>query len=133
MAFADLLFDFFGYPVNCRVKVAFVILGKQVGPRMSRRMEQTELSFRDASMVVLKGDARVNNPLVVVVEFFQLVENMVFDGLGQCDVVRRKNQFHAFKMQSNSRKSQIFHNLAGIANLVPILLVLERIRIRVKR
>jgi hypothetical protein len=38
---------------------------------------------------------------------------MVFDGLGQRDVVRRKNQFHAFKMQSNSRKSQIFHEFGG--------------------
>jgi hypothetical protein len=48
-----------------------------------------------------------------VVEFFQLAENMVFDGLGQCDVVRRKNQFHVSKMQSNSHKIQIFLEFGG--------------------
>jgi hypothetical protein len=48
-----------------------------------------------------------------VVEFFQSGENMIFDGFGKRDVVRRKNQFHAFKMQSNSHKIQIFLELGG--------------------
>jgi hypothetical protein len=64
-------------------------------------------------MIVFKRDARINSPFVVVIEFFQPGENMVFDGLGQCDVVRRKNQFHAFRMQSNSHKIQIFLEFGG--------------------
>jgi hypothetical protein len=33
---------------------------------------------------------------------------MILDGLGQPDVVRRKYQFHAFKMQSKGEKIQLF-------------------------
>jgi hypothetical protein len=43
-----------------------------------------------------------------MVEFLQLFHDMVLDGLGQPDVVRRKNQFHAFKMQSAGGKIQFF-------------------------
>ena len=123
VAFADLLFDFFGYPVNGRVKVSFAVLGKQVRAAHVQTNGTTELSFWDTSMIVFKGDARINNTLIVVIQFFQLAENMVFDGFGQCNVVRRKNQFHAFKMQSNSHKIQIFLEFwRDEANFVPISL-----------
>jgi hypothetical protein len=43
-----------------------------------------------------------------MVEFLQLFHDMVLDGLGQPDVVRRKYQFHASKMQSKGEKIQFF-------------------------
>jgi hypothetical protein len=43
-----------------------------------------------------------------MVEFLQLFNNMILDGLGQSDVVRRKNQFHACKMQSGGKEIQFF-------------------------
>jgi hypothetical protein len=61
-----------------------------------------------AGMIVFERNPRVNGALVKVVEFLQLFHHMVLDGPGQPDVVRRKNQFHASKMQSEGEKIQFF-------------------------
>src|ERR1035437_4681725 len=108
VAFADLLLDFFGDLVNGRVKIAFDILGKKIGSAHTQANGAAKLFSGGARMVMFKRHAGVNGALVKVVEFLQLFYDMILEGLGQRDVVRRKNQLHAFKMQSAGGKIQFF-------------------------
>jgi hypothetical protein len=59
-------------------------------------------------MIVFECHPRVNGALVKMIEFLQLFDDMLLDGPGQPDVVRRKYQFHASKMQSEGEKIQFF-------------------------
>jgi hypothetical protein len=95
MAFPDLLFDFSGYLVNGRIKVAFTVLGKQVRTAHRQAYGTAELFFGRARVVVFQCNASIYGALVKMIEFLQAAEHMIFDGLGQGDIVRRKNQFHA--------------------------------------
>jgi len=108
VAFADLLLDFLGDLVNGRVKVAFGVFGKKIGSPHSEADGAAKLSSGGASMIVFERHPRVNGALVKMVEFLQLFCDMVLDGPGQFDVVSRKNQLHAFKMQSAGEKIQLF-------------------------
>src|SRR5881394_607369 len=49
LALADLLLDFFGDEVNRRVKVAFGVLGKEIGARHGEPHGAVELLFRSLS------------------------------------------------------------------------------------
>ena len=69
-------------------------LANRSGPRTPRRMEQAELFFRHAGVVVFERDARVHDALVQVVQLVEPGDDVVFNGLGEGDVVRGKNQFH---------------------------------------
>jgi len=108
VAFADLLPDFFGDLVNGRVKIAFDVLGKKIGSAHTQANGAAKLFSGGARMVMFKRHAGVNGALVKVVEFLQLFYDMTLEGLGQRDVVRRKNQLHAFKMQSAGEIIQFF-------------------------
>ena len=108
VAFADLLLDFFGDLVNGRIKVAFDILGKKIGSAHSQANGAAKLFSGGAGMIVFERHPRVNRALVKMVEFLQLFHDMILDGPGQRDVVRRKNQLHAVKMQSAGKKIQFF-------------------------
>ena len=108
VAFPDLLFDFLCDPVNRRIQIAFAILGKQIGAAHAQAHGTTELFLRRARVVVLQGDPGVHGALVKMVEFLQPAEHMIFDGFGQGDIMRRKNQFHKGKMDLNGDKIQFF-------------------------
>jgi hypothetical protein len=108
VAFADLLRDFFGDLVNGRVKVAFDVFGKKIRSAHIQADGAAKLFSGGASMIVFKRHPRVNGALVKMVKFLQLFHDMVLDGPGQRDVVRRKNQLHAIKMQSAGKKIQFF-------------------------
>jgi hypothetical protein len=43
-----------------------------------------------------------------MVELLNPLDDVFLDGLGQRHIVRRKNQFHVFKMQRTDGKSQFF-------------------------
>jgi hypothetical protein len=108
VAFADLLLDFFGDLVNGRVKIAFDVLGKKIGPVHTQANGAGPLFSGGAGMIVFERHPRINGALVKMVEFLQLFDDMILDGLGQSDVVRRKYQFHASNMQSAGEKIQFF-------------------------
>jgi hypothetical protein len=91
---ANLAFDFLGDQINGGVEIFFPILGKQVRPADSEADGTGESLFRSAFVVVLQGDARVNDALVEMFDPFQFIHHVVFDGLGQRDIVRVKNEFH---------------------------------------
>jgi hypothetical protein len=59
-------------------------------------------------VIVFERHPRVNGAPVKMVEFLQLFYDVVLDGPGQFDVVSRKNQLHAFKMQSGGEEIQFF-------------------------
>jgi len=59
-------------------------------------------------MIEFERHPRINGVRVKMIEFLQLFNDMILDGLGQSDVVRRKNQFHASKMQSGGKEIQYF-------------------------
>jgi nucleoid DNA-binding protein len=61
-----------------------------------------------ASVIMFKRHPRVNGALVKMVESLQLFYDVVLNGLGQLDVVSRKNQLHGRKMQSEGKKIQLF-------------------------
>jgi hypothetical protein len=107
VALPDLLFDFFGDLVDRRVQIALDILGKEVGTAHGQPDGTTELLSQDARVVVLEGDTRVNGTLVEVVELLQPGQDVIFNGLGQRYVVRRKNQLHEQKMQPEDDKIQL--------------------------
>jgi len=56
---------------------------------------------------MFEGDARVNGALGEVIELLQPVQEVIFNGFGQRQVVRRKNQLHGHKMQPAGNKIQL--------------------------
>jgi hypothetical protein len=108
---ADLLRDFFGDAVNRRIQIAFDILGEQIRPAHAQADGATELFFGDAGVIVFEGHARIHGAPVKMVELHQAGEDVVFNGLGQRYVVRRKYQFHITKMQPMVGKIQFFLGL----------------------
>ena len=113
VAFADLLFDFFGDLVNGRIQIAFNVFGIQIGSAQAQADRAGELFSGGAGMVVFQRYARVNGAPVKMVEFLDLVQDVIFDGPGQGDVVRRENQFHGVKMQPGVKKIQQFLGFSG--------------------
>ena len=97
-AFADLLLDFLGDEIDRRVEVSFAILGKKIRTAHAQSDGAGERPFRNAIVVVFEGDACVNGSLVEVIQLFNLGDDVVLDGLGQCYAVRNENQFHTVPM-----------------------------------
>ena len=114
LPFADLLLDFFRHAVNRRIQIAFDILGEQIRSAHAQADGAAELFLRNAGVVVFERHARVHGAAVKMVKFLQTAKDVVFNCLGQRHIVRRKNQFHASKMQPMGDKIQFFLGFSGM-------------------
>ena len=94
MAFADLGFDLFCDEINSFVEVFLAIFRKQVWTAHTQSDGAGELCFGSAGVVVFECDASVNDALIKMFNAIQFVHHVIFDCLGQRDMVSVKNQFH---------------------------------------
>ena len=117
VAFADLLLDFFCDAVNRRIKIAFTVFGEKVGAADAQSHGATELFFWHACVVMFERDARVNGVFIEVIQFLQPFHDMIFQGFCQRHVVRRKNKFHALRMQLNGGKIQFFREFKRYSDI----------------
>jgi hypothetical protein len=108
VTFADLLLDFFGNLVDGRVQITFDVFGKKIGSAHAEANGAAKLFSGGTGVVVFEGHPRINGALVKMIEFLQLSQNVVLNGLGQGDIVRRQNQFHDSKMQFPDGEIQFF-------------------------
>jgi RNA polymerase sigma-54 factor len=108
VAGVDLVLNFFAGDVNCRVQIIFSRFGKKIRAAHGEPHGAGELPFRHAGMVVFECDARVHDAMVKMFEFVESRENMLFDGVGERDVVRGQNQFHKKKMPLPRAKIQFY-------------------------
>jgi hypothetical protein len=129
VALADLLLDFFRDAVNRGVQISFDVFGKEIRAVQAQEHGTTELFWGHAGVVVFEGDPRVNRTFVKMVEFPQSLYDVILNGFGQRDIVRRKDQFHVSVPKCNqpATKSSLSLNPDGAAKVVPILLVIRRI------
>jgi hypothetical protein len=100
LAFANLLLDFFFHQVNRGVQIAFAIFGEQVRAAHAEAHGAAELPLGDPHVVVLKSDARVDDARVQAIQFIELGEHVLLNGIRQRYVVRGEDQLHTDNMQS---------------------------------
>jgi hypothetical protein len=94
---ANLAFDFLGDQINGGIEIFFAILGKQVRPANSEADGAGESFFGSAFVVVFQRDARINDALVEMFHPVEFIHHVVFDRLGQRDIVSVKDKFHIRK------------------------------------
>ena len=78
----QLLLNFFGYPIDCRVKIVLMILGEHVRPLEIHMHGAFELVLRQADMISLQIHPGFQHPLIHMLEFLNTGANMVFDCFG---------------------------------------------------
>ena len=104
--FANLLFDLFGDQIDGGIEIAFGIFGKEIGTADAEPHRAFELFFGGFGLVVFEIHAGVHGPAVKVFQFLDASQDVVFDGFGQFDVMRRKHEFHiAQSCRGHSTKS----------------------------
>ena len=91
VALADLLFDLLGDAVNGCIQIALDVLGEQVGSTHRQSDGAAKLLSQSSGVIVFEGDARLDRALVEVIQFLQPAQDMIFNRLGQGQVMRRKN------------------------------------------
>jgi len=94
VAFADLAFDLFCDEVDGFVEVFFAVFGEQVWTAHRQAHRAGEFFFRGAVVVVFECDASVDDALIKMFNAIEFIHHVVFDCLGQRDVVSVKDQFH---------------------------------------
>jgi len=122
VTFSNLLLDFLNDEIDGGVKIAFTVLGKKVGAGHGEANGTGELLFRRFPVVMFQGHPRVQRAAVQMVEFFEAVDEVVFDGFRKRQVVRRKNQFHSGMMVAHMNKIQP-KSFARLALRVPEIIV----------
>ena len=100
LAFADLLLNLFFHQINRCVQIAFAIFGEQVRAADSQAHRTAELPLRDPHMIVLQCDPRVDHAGIQAIQFIELGEHVLLNGIRQRYVVRGEDQLHTDKMQS---------------------------------
>jgi len=113
LPFADLLLDFFRDAVNRRIQITFDILGEKVRTAHTQADRTAELFLGHTRVIMFEGHARVPGAPVKMVELHQAAKDVILDGLGQRQIVRRKYQFHGAKMQPPAGKIQFFLGFFG--------------------
>jgi len=103
---ADLLFNFFDNQVDCSVEIAFNIFGKKIGTRKRKAKRAGELLVRGLGFIMLESHPSIDRIAVQVGQLLNFADDVIFDGFGQCYVVRRKDQVHGVSMESGSNKIQ---------------------------
>jgi hypothetical protein len=109
VAFSDLLLDFLGYKIHRCIKIALNVRRKQVRTRESQADGAGELPFGGLGLIMLEGHARIHGKAVELCQFVKAADDVIFDGLGQGEIMRRKDQFHGDSMQCGCEKIQRNH------------------------
>ena len=92
---ADLAFELLGGRVDGGVEIGIAILGVEVIATDPDADPALELLFGGVGRVILfEGDPGIQEPAVDVIEFFEPLEYVLLDGLGQRDVVGRQDKLH---------------------------------------
>lgn len=94
VAFADLLLNLLADDINRRIEIAIHRFGKQVRPRHHQADGTGELALGGFGFVVIENDPGLNRKAIQMLEFRDPAHDVVFDGLGQRQVMRRKDQVH---------------------------------------
>ena len=96
LAFADLLFDFFGDEIDGGVEVIFDVFGEEVGSGDFEADGAGELAFGGFGLVEDDGDAGGEGKAVEVGDFLHAGDDVIFDGLGFFQVMGRDDQVHGW-------------------------------------
>jgi len=105
MPFAKLLLDFFRNDINRRIKIRLHIFRKQVGAGQRDSDSAAELLVGCFRLIMLQSDANIGRVLIQMIELINPGDEMIFDGLGQRQIVCRKNQVHVVRMHQSEIKS----------------------------
>lgn len=106
VSLADLLFEFFRDQIDCGVKVTLDIFGKEVRAWQRKAHGTGELSFGSLGLIMLEGDPGVDGETVEMRQLVNSANDMIFDGFGEGEIVRREDQIHAHRMARDERKIQ---------------------------
>jgi len=98
LAFAYLLLDLFFHQINGGVEIALAIFGEQIRPADAEAHRATELPLRNPHMIVLERDPRMDDAGVQAIQFIELREHVLLNGIRQRYVVRGEDQLHADNM-----------------------------------
>ncbi len=106
VTFSDLLLDFFGHEIHRCIKIALHILGEEVRAREGQADGAGELAFGGFGLIMLQGHARIDGKAVELCQLVKAADDVIFDGLGEGYIMRRKDQFHGDTMQCGYEKIQ---------------------------
>ena len=95
MPLAQLLLHLLGDQVNGGIKIALAILGKQVGAGHGKPQRAGELPLRHFQMVMFQRNPRAGGVVIQVFQLFNSGQDMIFNRLGESDIVRREDELHA--------------------------------------
>src|SRR5262249_32179706 len=98
VALSKLLLDFFRDLVDGGVEIAIVLLGVQIGAAHPKPERAFELALGRLGVVVFEIDSGVNGPAIEMLQLIDAYEDVVLDGLGQRDIMRRQDEFHGPRM-----------------------------------
>tara|TARA_A100001037_G_scaffold255369_1_gene240924 strand:+ start:62 stop:511 length:450 start_codon:yes stop_codon:yes gene_type:complete len=89
MLFADLLLDFLGDEIDGGVEIVFRVLGVKIRTPDPEPNGTLELFFGRFGVVVFEAHPGIDSPAIKMLQFVNSAENVIFDGLGQFDIVGR--------------------------------------------
>ncbi len=94
MLLADLLLDLLCDQINGCVEVAFNIFCKKIRTRYFQPDGTGKLAFGGLRLVVFDDDAGGDGKSIEMLELLDATDNVIFDGFGGLQVMRRKDQVH---------------------------------------
>ena len=89
MLFADLLLDFLGDEIDGGVEIVFRVLAVKIRTPDPEPNGTLELFFGRFGVVVFEAHPGIDSPAIKMLQFVNSAENVIFDGLGQFDIVGR--------------------------------------------
>ena len=89
VALAKLLRNLLARLVDGDIKVRVMIFRKQVRPAYGETDTATKLFLRSAGIIILDDDTCIHSPAVEMLQLVYAVEDVLFDSLGEFDVMRR--------------------------------------------
>ena len=106
MSLSKLLFYLLCHHVNGGIEIAFDILGKEVRAGQRETNGTGELSLGRFGLILLESDSSIHGKAVEVSQFFDSADDMIFDGFGESEIMRRKDQIHGNRMERDEKKIQ---------------------------
>lgn len=106
VTFTDLPLHLLGHEINCRIHIGLGIFCKQVRTRNGQTHGTLELPLLCLGFVMFQRDTRINGEAILVIQLLNAGNHMLLQCLGQLQIVRRQNEFHAQSMRRVSAKIQ---------------------------
>lgn len=95
MTRTELLLEFFDCEINRGVEIGFAIFSEEVITTNTDTDTALELFFRRMRDVIFfKSNSGIDKPAVDMLQFVDLMEDVLFDRLSESDIVCRKNELH---------------------------------------